>query len=100
MTTRSPSHPGKILKEVYMEEEGLSVNALAIALRVDPKRISAVVRGERSITVDTACRLGRFFGQNPQFWLNLQHTYDLKMFEREKKLDRINKEVLPLRRSA
>jgi addiction module HigA family antidote len=76
-------HPGEILHE-QMEEVGLSANALAAKLGVPANRISAIVRGRRGITADTALRLGRlFFGQTPEFWMNLQRTYDLVLAERD-----------------
>jgi antitoxin HigA-1 len=75
-------HPGEILHE-QMEEVGLSANALAAKLGVPANRISAIVRGSRGITADTALRLGRFFGQTPEFWMNLQRTYDLVVAERD-----------------
>jgi addiction module HigA family antidote len=74
-------HPGEILQE-QMEELGLSANALAAQLGVPANRISAIVRGARGITADTALRLGKFFGQTPEFWMNLQRTYDLVVAER------------------
>jgi addiction module HigA family antidote len=59
------------------EPLGLSVNALAMALRVPATRMGAVVKGERAVTADTALRLARFFGTSPEFWLNLQAMHDL-----------------------
>lgn len=87
-------HPGEILRE-QMEELGLSANALAARLDVPANRISAIVRGTRGITADTALRLGRFFGQAPEFWMNLQRTYDLVIAERE-----IGKELKRIRRAS
>jgi antitoxin HigA-1 len=55
----------------------MSVNALAVALRVPATRIGAIVKGERSVTADTALRLARFFGTSPEFWMNLQAMHDL-----------------------
>jgi len=75
-------HPGEILRE-QMEEVGLSANSLAARIGVPPNRISTILRGTRSITADTALRLGRFFGQSPEFWLNLQQTYDLVVARRD-----------------
>jgi antitoxin HigA-1 len=85
-------HPGEILSE-QMAEVGLSANALAARLGVPPNRISSIVRGTRGITADTALRLGRFFGQTPEFWMNLQRTYDLVVAERDiaKDLKRIRR---------
>jgi antitoxin HigA-1 len=87
-------HPGEILRE-EMEELELSANALASRLGVPPNRISAILRGTRSITADTALRLGRFFGQTPEFWMNLQRTYDLVVAERQ-----IGKDLKRIRRAS
>lgn len=85
-----PQHPGEMLKE-EMEERGLSINALARALRVPPTRIHAIVKGERGITADTSARLARYFGCSPDFWLKMQGSYDLRLLDTE----RIAREVLP-----
>jgi addiction module HigA family antidote len=78
-----PIHPGEILREEYLVPLGLTANALSIALRVPAPRINEVVRERRGITTDTALRLARFFNTTPQFWLNLQMSFDLKQTERE-----------------
>ena len=72
-----PVHPGEVLKEEFMRPLGLSANGLARALRIPPNRISAIVNGDRSVTADTALRLGKALGTSPDFWLNLQKQYDL-----------------------
>jgi len=74
-----PVHPGEILLSDFMEPLGLSQNALAKAINVTPIRISQIVRGERSITADTALRLSRYFGTRPAWWLDLQSHYDLQI---------------------
>jgi addiction module HigA family antidote len=74
-------HPGEILRE-QLDEVGLSAKALAEKLGVPANRVSAIVRGTRGITADTALRLGRFFEQTPEFWMNLQRSYDLVIAER------------------
>jgi addiction module HigA family antidote len=74
-------HPGEILRE-QMEEFDLSANGLATRIGVPANRISAILNGTRGITADTALRLGRFFGQMPEFWMNLQRTFDLVVAER------------------
>ncbi|MGA7239746.1 MAG: HigA family addiction module antitoxin [Bryobacteraceae bacterium] len=84
-------HPGSMLKD-EMEERGISMNALARAIRVPPNRVSAIVNGRRGITADTAFRLGRFFGTSPQMWVNLQTAYDLAQVDAAK----ITREVLAL----
>lgn len=76
-----PVHPGEILREDYLQPLGMSVNALAKALHVTPSRMNDIVLERRSVTLDTALRLARFFGGDAQSWLNLQQTYDLKMAE-------------------
>src|SRR5690349_11152106 len=74
---RVTTHPGEVLAEEFLKPLGLSVNALAIALRVPATRIGAIVKGERAVTADTALRLARFFGTSPEFWVNLQGMHDL-----------------------
>ncbi|NPT42135.1 HigA family addiction module antidote protein [Paraburkholderia sp. 1N] len=72
-------HPGEILRSEFLEPLGMSVNALALALRVPAPRINDIVRGKRAISADTALRLERYFGASAQFWLNLQIAYDLRV---------------------
>ena len=74
---RVTTHPGEMLSEEFLKPLGMSVNALAMALRVPATRIGAIVKGERSVTADTALRLARFFGTSPEFWINLQAMHDL-----------------------
>jgi len=88
-------HPGEILREEYLVPLEMTPNALAVALRVTATRINDIVREKRSITAETALRLGRFFGTTPQFWLNLQAAYDLRMVD-AKTAGRIEKEVEPM----
>jgi antitoxin HigA-1 len=78
-----PIHPGEILREDILEELGMSANALAQALGVPANRITAILNGERGITADTALRLARYLGGEPEFWLNLQTAYDLRVAETE-----------------
>jgi antitoxin HigA-1 len=80
---RVTTHPGEVLSEEFLHPLGLSVNALAMALRVPATRIGAIVKGERAVTADTALRLARFFGTSPEFWMNLQAMYDLTKARRE-----------------
>ena len=70
-------HPGEILIEEFLKPMGLSQYRLAKDISVPPRRINEIVHGKRSISADTALRLGRFFGISPQFWLNLQTRFDL-----------------------
>jgi antitoxin HigA-1 len=78
-----PIHPGEVLREEFLVPLGVNAHALAMALKVPAPRINDIVRERRSITPDTALRLARYFGTTPQFWLNLQASYDLKIAERE-----------------
>lgn len=80
---RVTTHPGDVLAEEFLKPLGLSVNALAIALRVPATRIGAIVKGERSVSADTALRLARFFGTSPEFWVNLQAMHDLTKARQE-----------------
>jgi addiction module HigA family antidote len=80
---RLTTHPGELLGEEFLKPLGLSVNALAIALRVPATRIGAIVKGERAVTADTALRLARFFGASAEFWINLQAMHDLTKAKRE-----------------
>ena len=70
------SHPGRLLKR-ELEARRLSANRLALDLGVPSSRITDILNGRRSITADTALRLGRYFGNSPRFWLDLQSQYDL-----------------------
>ena len=72
------THPGKMLQEEFMKPHDLSSNALAHALHVPANRISAIVKGQRAITADTALRLSRYFGTTAEFWINLQKDYELR----------------------
>lgn len=74
-----PVPPGETLAEDFLKPLGLSVNRLAMDLRVPATRIGEIVHGRRSITADTALRLARYFGTSPQFWMNLQTNYDLEV---------------------
>ena len=74
---RMTSHPGEVLAEEFLLPLGLSVNALAMALRVPATRVGAIVKGERAVTADTALRLARFFGTSAEFWIGLQAAHDL-----------------------
>jgi len=76
-----PIHPGEVLMDEFLEPMGISQYRLAKDMSVPPRRINEIVHGKRSITADTALRLGRFFTMSPQFWLNLQTRYDLEVTE-------------------
>lgn len=77
-----PIHPGEILMEEFLKPMGISINRLARDIEVPPGRISTIVNGKRSITADTALRLGLYFGVSPELWLNLQTDYDLRIARR------------------
>ncbi len=87
----TPVHPGRILKR-ELEARDLSANKLALALRVPSGRITGILNANRGISPETALRLARYFGNSPQFWMNLQARFDLAVAERELG-DRIAAEV-------
>jgi antitoxin HigA-1 len=91
----SPIHPGEVLLEEFIKPMNLSQNRLAIDIGVDARRINEIVLGKRSVTADTALRLGRFFGNSPQFWLGLQTQYDLDV-TKDLLGKRLEREVRPL----
>ena len=78
----APIPPGEILYEDFMKPLGVSINALAREIAVPPNRISEIVSGKRSITADTALRLGKYFGVSAELWLSLQVDYDLRVAKR------------------
>src|SRR3954451_18027893 len=81
----APVTPGDMLKEEFLAEYGLSQNQLAKALGISPNRIASIVNNRRRITADTALRFGLYFGNSPEFWMNLQSRYDLKIARRNLK---------------
>ena len=85
-------HPGEILLEEFLKPMAISQYRLAKDINVPARRINEIVHGKRSITADTALRLGRYFGMSAQFWLNLQSRYDLEITADALK-DRLEKEV-------
>lgn len=94
-----PIHPGEILLDEFLAPLGISQYRLAKDISVPPRRINEIVQGKRSITADTALRLGRYFGTSEQFWLNLQAHYDLEV-EKDRLGDRLSREVTVLARTA
>ena len=78
----TPVHPGRVLKRELRARE-LSANRLAIELKLPSGRITDILNGKRGISADTALRLGRYFGNSPRFWLNLQTGYELAVAQRE-----------------
>lgn len=101
MTTRDfpPIHPGEILITEFLEPMGISQYRLAKDIGVTARRINEIVHGRRSITADTALRLGRFFGMEAEFWLNLQTHYDMEVAQ-EALAGRLDKEVHPFSHAA
>ncbi len=92
MKKMNPIHPGEILLEEFLEPMKISQYRVAKDISVPARRINEIVHGKRSITADTALRLGRYFGTTPQFWLNLQNHFDLEL-QADKMGDRLDKEV-------
>ena len=88
--TQTPIHPGEHLKE-EMSELGMSAADLARKLDVPTNRITAILKGQRAITGDTALRLAHFFGMSAEFWLNLQSLYELRLAQQKagKAIDRL-----------
>jgi addiction module HigA family antidote len=89
-----PVHPGEILREDLMKPLGLTVNGLARDLKVPVSRMSEIVNGRRAINADAALRLSRYFGNTPEFWINLQAAYDLRVTIHSS-ATRIEREVRP-----
>jgi addiction module HigA family antidote len=89
-----PVHPGQILRDEFLTPMDISVYELANAIKVPRSRVNDIVLGRRAITLDTALRLGRYFGTTPEFWINLQTHHDLDLATRglRKKIER---EVAP-----
>lgn len=95
---RHPTHPGEVLAE-ELEVRGMTGAALARALGIPQNRVSEILNGKRSVTVDTALRLARWTGSTPEFWLNLQQRYDL-ITTQQRIGDEIERSVTPDRASA
>ncbi len=95
MNNSTAVHPGAILRTQFMAKHGLSASGLAIRLHVPAPRVNDIVRERRGISPDSALRLARFFGTTPQFWMDLQSAYDLRVAE-DLAGDQIRREVLPV----
>ena len=89
-----PVHPGEILRDEFLMPLGLSVYRLARALKISRPRLNDIVLGRRGVTIDTALRLGRYFGTTPEFWINLQARHDLDFAERTLRLE-IERQIEP-----
>jgi len=90
-----PVHPGEILSEEFMVPLGLSMNKMAMDLRVPVTRIADIVNEKRGITAETALRFARYFKNSPTFWMNLQTRYELEVAEDEL-ADKVERDVQPL----
>jgi addiction module HigA family antidote len=95
-----PVHPGEVLREDYLIPAGVTVNALALALRVPVSRMYEIVNCARAITSETAPRLARYLGTSPEFWLGLQSDYDLEKPARIRGADRTRGSAAGTRRVA
>jgi addiction module HigA family antidote len=92
MTDRiEPIHPGEILQEDFLTPMNISAYKLAKETFIDQTRISEIIRGKRSITVDTALRFSKFFGTSPEFWINIQIQFDM-----EKKKEELAPELIKI----
>ena len=87
-------HPGEILRDEFLRPLGLSVYRLARALKTSRPQLNDIALGRRGVTIDTALRLGRYFGTTPEFWINLQARHDLDVAERTLRLE-IEREIVP-----
>ncbi len=94
-----PVHPGEILMEDFLKPMGISQYRLAKSISVPQRRIGEIVAGKRAVTADTALRLARFFGTDPESWMNLQAHYDLEVAN-DKLSDKIMRDVQPLEAAA
>jgi addiction module HigA family antidote len=94
-----PVHPGEILREEFMEPLGLSMNRMAMDLRVPVTRVADIVNERRGISADSALRFARYFRNAPVFWMNLQTRYDLEVAEDEISA-RVERDVRPLELSS
>ncbi len=90
-----PIHPGEILREDFLKPLGISMNRLALDLRVPVTRVAEIVHQRRGITPDTALRLGRYFNTSARFWMNAQSSYDLEVAEDELQAA-VERDVRPL----
>jgi addiction module HigA family antidote len=93
----TPVTPGDILLEEFLEPMGISQAQLARDIKVPPNRINQIINGKREISTDTALRLGKYFGIEPEFWLNLQMRYNMKLVREKtgRKIDREVKKYVP-----
>lgn len=91
---RTPIHPGEILTD-ELKELGISAAELSRILHVPTNRITQILKGQRAITADTALRISQWLGTSPEFWLNLQKSYELRLAEQEVG-EKIRKSIIPM----
>jgi len=91
-----PIHPGEALREDFLPDLGLTQEQLAARLGISFRRVNEILNEKRPVTLDTALRLGRLFGQTPAFWLNLQTAYDLWHAEHGELGEKVSREVEPI----
>ena len=89
MEMHNPTHPGEVLKELYLEPLGLSVTEAAAALGVSRKTLSALINGRYGVSPNMAIRLSKAFGTSPRLWLNMQQNYDLWVAKQETDLSEV-----------
>jgi addiction module HigA family antidote len=94
-TQLEPITPGEILRDEFMADDGLSQNQFALALHIPVSVINQIVKNKYRITAELALRLSTYFGTSPQFWMNLQTNYDLRITERDK-VAQVKREVQPV----
>lgn len=94
MINRIPNiHPGEILLEEFLKPMGITAYRLSKETKIDQTRISGIIKGKRSISVDTALRFSKFFGNSPEFWINLQSHFEIE--EKKREMDRELKKIKP-----
>ena len=89
MMNNNPPHPGEILNEFYLKENGLSISKTASNIGISRQSLSELVNGKNGITAQTALRLSKAFNTSPRYWMNLQSVYDLKKAEQSVNLEEI-----------
>jgi addiction module HigA family antidote len=94
MINRIPNiHPGEILLEEFLKPMGITAYRLSKETKIDQTRISGIIKGKRGISVDTALRFSKFFGNSPEFWINLQSHFEIE--EKKREMDRELKKIKP-----
>ncbi len=93
MSINNPPHPGEILNELYLKENGLSISKTATNIGMSRQSLSELVNGKNGITAQTALRLAKAFNTSPRYWMNLQNAYDLYKAEKSVNLDEVEELV-------